>query len=127
MKFDYEEQTEKIAEFRLTRFKNGISGAKEGAVLSLEKERKEIPNKPFFLILRSEATKVSLYQALCPPKTKLEHFMGRQENWKLWVLALKKRDKLVTEKELLKIQFESAEEALRFEELLGHDEPQKSE
>lgn len=53
MKYDYEEQTEKIAEFRIVRFKNGNSGAKEGAVLSLEKEKKEVPNKPFYFVLRN--------------------------------------------------------------------------
>lgn len=52
MKFDYQEQTMKIAEFKLVKFKNGQNATKEGVILSLEKD-KENPTTPIFFILRN--------------------------------------------------------------------------
>jgi hypothetical protein len=40
MKYTYEEKTEKIGDFKITKFKNGVNATKEGTLrLSLEKEK----------------------------------------------------------------------------------------
>jgi hypothetical protein len=50
-------------------------------------------------MLRSEVTKITIYQAFLLQNTKIEHFMNREENIKLWVIRSKKReDKMVPER-----------------------------
>lgn len=49
--------------------------------------------------------------------------MEREENWKLWVLHVKKREgKLVSERELVKLQFENGEKAKEFNEIVSKEE-----
>jgi hypothetical protein len=50
-------------------------------------------------MLRSEATKINIYQAFLLQNTKVENFMNRDENIKLWVIRSKKREeKIVAER-----------------------------
>lgn len=127
MKYDYEQRTVKLGEFKLARFKSGQNATKEGALLSLEREKNN-SNSAVYFILRSEITKVAVYEAFLLSKTEPEHFMDREENWKLWVLHARKKDgKLTPERELVKLQFETKEEAQRFNEIVRGTEASKQE
>ena len=50
MKYVYEERTEKLAEFRLVKFKNGQSPVKEGLVLSIEKDKQNSGQLLYFIL-----------------------------------------------------------------------------
>jgi len=89
MKYTYESRTEKIAEFRIIKFKNGQSTTKEKVLLSLEKDKNK-KNEVFYFIIRNEVTLVSIYDGFTVPKTKVESFMDKEENCKLWVLRASK-------------------------------------
>lgn len=68
----------RLGEFRVNKFKNGVAATKEGKMLiSLEKE-KDGNSKITYLILRTEATKVTLYQSILLPNMKLEHFQNKE-------------------------------------------------
>lgn len=60
MKYNYEPQFEKLVEFRLCKFRAGVGAVKEGVIVSLEKEINK-SEKVLFLVLRSETTKVVVY------------------------------------------------------------------
>ncbi len=58
------------------------------------------------MILRNEATKIRMYEGILPQKNKVESFMNREENVKLWVMQPKKDgEKIVNEAESVKLQF----------------------
>ena len=119
MKYDYEQRTIKMGEFKLVKFKNGVSPARENLVLSLEKS-KDGANQPLYFILRNEVTKIKVYEAFFLNNTQMEHFMEREENWKLKVIRYKKdkEEKGKSELEMVKLQFESAEQAKEFERIV---------
>jgi hypothetical protein len=124
MKYKYETLTQKLGEFRLPRFKSGQNNTKEGMMLSLEKDLINPSNKTLYFILRNEATKVAVYEAYLLPRTKLEHFMDRPENWRLFVMRGKVKDgKLVPERDLVKLQFENPEQASQFATLVSEFNP----
>ena len=108
-----------MGEFKLVKFKNGVNPARENLVLSLEKS-KDGANQPLYFILRNEATKIKVYEAFFLNNTQMEHFMERQENWKLKLIRYKKdkEEKGKTELEMVKLQFESAEQAKEFEKIV---------
>lgn len=88
MKFDYEKTFEKLGEWRVIKFRAGVGAVKERLVASLEKKINS--QEPFlYLVLRSEITKVVVYQAFLFPGVKVEHFMGKKENLKLSVFKLR--------------------------------------
>ena len=90
MKYDYEEKTEKLGEFKLIKFKNGQSAVKEGLVLSIEKDKKTVSQLLYF-ILRNEMTKVSVFEGFLLPKTQLKS-LGNECSWKLEVIRIKGKD-----------------------------------
>jgi len=119
MKYTYESSTEKIAEFRIVKFKNGQSTTKEKVLLSLEKDKNK-NNDVFYFIIRNEVTLVSIYDGFTVPKTKVESFMDKEENCKLWVLrASKVEGRIQPSRELVKLQFESKEDATKFREIIS--------
>ena len=70
MKYDYEQKTIKLAEFKLCKFKNGQCSAKEDLILCLEKD-KDPAKKILYFIMRNEATKINVFEGLLFPKTQL--------------------------------------------------------
>lgn len=119
MKYEYEQRTDKVGEFKLIKFKNGQSLAKEGLVLHLERS-KDLASQILYFIVRNQATKINIFEGILLPNTKLEHFMEREENWKLWVVHQKKdkEGKAVNERESVKLQFENAEQAKEFQKIV---------
>lgn len=62
---------EKIGDFRITKFKNGRDLTKEGPmILSLEKQ-KQVKNNIIHLVLRAQATKITIYQSALLQNTKV--------------------------------------------------------
>ena len=61
--------------------------------------------------MRNQQTKINVFEGFLPNKLQLEHFMNREENWKLWVIHIKKdkEGKLMPERETVKLQFETIE------------------
>ena len=92
MKYNYESHTDKVAEFRLAKFKNGQSTTKERVLLSLEKQKGK-QNSAFYFIVRNEATLLSIFEGFTVPGTKVEGFMGREDNCKLWVMKASRAEK----------------------------------
>ena len=128
MKYDYEEKTEKLGEFKLIKFKNGQSAVKEGLVLSIEKDKKTVSQLLYF-ILRNEMTKVSVFEGFLLPKTQLKS-LGNECSWKLEVIRIKGKDqneegKLNSEREVVKLQFEDAEKAKEFSKIIEDMKPKQ--
>jgi hypothetical protein len=118
MNYQYEEQTRKIAGFRLTRFKNNGLPTKEGVLLSLEQE-KDSSRGLLLLLVRSEVTKVVIYQAWLLPGTKVETFMNKPENLKMTAVSSKKTSEGIKhERDTIKLQFENVEGAETFRKTL---------
>ena len=57
--------------------------------MSLEKDKKAESQNIYFL-LRNEATKITIFKAFLLPNPRVETFMGREENLKLWVFHFPK-------------------------------------
>lgn len=75
-------------------------------------------NSAFYLIVRNNETNLIVYEGYTVPNTKMEHFMNKDENWKLWALTAKRTDgKINLERECLRIQFENTEDANKFKEV----------
>ena len=70
-----------------------------------------------------------MYEGILPQKNKVESFMNREENVKLWVMQPKKDgEKIVNEAESVKLQFQKAEDAKAFRQLLkGPEKVEKVE
>lgn len=119
MKYNYEETIVKVAEFRLAKFKNGQSLVKENVSLCLGKD-KDPANKFLYFMIRNEEIKINVFEGVLYPKTRLEHFMEKEENWKLWIGNWKKdaEGKCVTEREMVKLQFQTVEDARYFEKVV---------
>jgi hypothetical protein len=85
-------------------------------VVSLEKD-KSSTSKALYFIARTEATKVSIYSGILLPKTQSKA-MGSDCNKKIDVIRLKRSGedgKVVSERDVIKMQFETGEEAKQFE------------
>jgi hypothetical protein len=51
MKYNYEKNTDKLGEFRILKFRPGVSATREGLILSIEKDGTS--EKMFYFLLRS--------------------------------------------------------------------------
>jgi hypothetical protein len=119
MKFEYEGGMERVGEFKLSKFRSGCCPTKEGVLLSIERDSKSESKNILYFLLRSEGSRIVLYHAFLPKGTVAGNFMGRKENVKLEVVKAKKEEeKVATQREVVKMQFENEEEATRFQHLL---------
>lgn len=118
MKYEYKSELEKLGEFSLRKFKNGVSAAKEEIYATLER----IPDKKgvLYLFIRNNSTKILVYQGILMKNiSNPQPFMGKEDNIRVEVLKQNRKEgddakgaKLV--KELAKLQFVSGEECTRF-------------
>lgn len=119
MKYEYEGGMERLGEFKLSKFRNGCSPAKEGVLVSVERDSKSESKNILYFLVRSEGSRIALYHAFLPKGAVAANFMGRKENVKLEVVKAKKEEEAVaTQREVVKMQFENEQDADRFQQVL---------
>lgn len=123
MKYQYENHLCKLLDLKVRKFKNGASQPKEEVYVSLEK----LEGQPstLYLFVRSNSTKVVIYQGILMKNiSRLEHFLDKEDNLKFQVI---RRGQSSTgdvqnnkmEREVVKIQFESIEECQNFKKTVS--------
>ena len=90
MKFNYESTTQKLDEFKIIKFRPGVQGVRENVILSIQQDKTN--TSLLYLMIRSETTKLLIYQGLIIEKSKLEAFMGKEQNIKMTVLVSKEKE-----------------------------------
>ena len=123
MKYQYENHLCKLLDLKVRKFKNGASQPKEEVYVSLEK----LEGQPstLYLFVRSNSTKVVIYQGILMKNIRrLEHFLDKEDNLKFQVI---RRGQSSTgdvqnnkmEREVVKIQFESIDECQNFKKTVS--------
>lgn len=82
MKYNYKNESEKIKDFLLKKFKSGDNPAKEEIYVSIEKIVDQI--NTLYVIVRNQATKTAIYRGIIMKNiSKMDNFMGKKDNLRI--------------------------------------------
>ena len=119
MKFNYQNDLEKVKQFSLKKFKSGVSVAIEDIYITIQKNPKQA--SILYLMVRNSGTKLTVYQGILMKNITIpENFMGKLDNCKFEVVKKNRSEagekkqsqqespKMV--KEIVKLQFGNQQE-----------------
>ena len=107
MKFEYKNETQKIKEVVLKKFKDGSNSAKEEIYVTLEKIENQ--TNTLYLVVRNNTTKIVVFKGVIMKEvSKIDNFMGKKDNLRIEVLKktqVEEGEKEKVTKEVVKMQF----------------------
>ena len=121
MKFDYGPAPDRLGEFKLNLFRAGSRNSMERVVLFIEKPTgtTEGQVRKLVLVVRTEGSRLCMYQAILLGETKCAEFMGREDNLKLSALRVSAEKEEKPVREVLKMQFSQTQDAEAFKKTLS--------